>query len=219
MIFKKKNILSLIKPLVPKNSIIIEAGAFDGSDTKKISTFWPKGTLHVFEPVPEIFNMLETNTQHLKNVVRYPIALANKTGDTTFYVSQKPSQPGEPFQAGSVLKPKERLKWSTIEYKKTIIVPTITLDDWVQKNNISHIDFMWLDVQGYALHILKAAPQLLKTLKVLLVEVEFIQAYEEQYQYSDVKAWLGQHGFVEIGKDFENTKQWYYGNALFERKK
>ena len=104
------------------------------------------------------------------------------------------------------------------EYKKTINVPTITLDDWAQKNNVTHIDFMWLDVQGHALHILKAAPQLLKTIKILFVEVEFIQAYENQYQYNDVKTWLEQNGFVEIGRDFENTNKWFYGNALFRKK-
>lgn len=219
MIFKKKNILSLIKPLLPVNPIIIEAGAFDGTDTKKMSSFWPQATIHAFEPVPEIFTLLKNNTKELNNVVQHSIALADKTGEKVFHVSEKPSRPGEPFQAGSMLKPKERLQWSPIEYKKTITVPTITLDEWGHKNNITHLDFMWLDVQGYALHILKAAPQLLKTLKVLFVEVEFIQAYENQYQYAEVKQWLEQNGFVEIGKDFENTQRWFYGNALFERKK
>ncbi len=217
-LFKKNNLLPLISPLLPSNPIVVEAGAFDGTDTKIISQFWPQGTIHAFEPVPEIFTKLKKNTSDLHNVVRHEIALSTATGNTTFYVSEKPSRPGEPFKAGSLLKPKERLKWSDIEYKKTINVPIITLDDWAQKNNVTHIDFMWLDVQGHALHILKAAPQLLKTIKILFVEVEFIQAYENQYQYNDVKTWLEQNGFVEIGRDFENTNKWFYGNALFRKK-
>ena len=57
-LFKKNNLLPLISPLLPNNPIVVEAGAFNGADTKEISQFWPQGTIHAFEPVPEIFTKL-----------------------------------------------------------------------------------------------------------------------------------------------------------------
>lgn len=217
-IFKKKELFALIAPLLNQSPVIVEAGAFDGTDTKKLGAFWPQGRVHSFEPVPDIFELLTKNTEHLSNVIRHPLALHNQTGTAVFYVSEKPSRPEQPFQAGSLLRPTKRLEWSPIEYKKTITVATITLDEWAAQQGIARIDFLWLDVQGNVLPILQAAVEILKTVTVLYLEVEFIQAYENQYHYGDIKVWLEERGFVEIGKDFENTDKWFYGNVLFCRK-
>jgi len=217
-IIKKSQILPYLMPYLPANPIIVEAGAFDGTDTRKISAQWPQGTIHAFEPVPEIFMMLEKNTADLSNVTRHPLALSDHSGSATLYVSEKPTKPGEPFQAGTLLKPKERLKYSPITYPYTITVPTITLDTWAEQNNIDHIDFMWLDLQGMALPVLKGGINILKTVCALFVELEFIEACEGQAQYKETKAWLESHGFTAIAQDFVDTTSWIYGNVLFVRK-
>ncbi len=214
---KKNEIISLIKTYLPENPIIVEAGAFDGRDTKLLSEQWPAGVIHAFEPVPDIFDLLERNTQNLKNVIRHNVALSDKTGSAPFYVSQKPKKPGLPFQAGSLLKPKERLKFSDVEYKKMIEVPTITLDDWAEKQKLNLIDFLWLDMQGMELNVLKAAPRILSGVKVIYTEVEFMEAYEGQYLYSDVAQWLTLNGFKEAARDFADQTSWFFGNVLFVR--
>lgn len=214
-IIKKNQILPYLKPYLPENPIIVEAGAFDGTDTRKISMNWPHGTIHAFEPIPDVFALLKGNTTEFSNVVRHPIALSDQNGTATLYVSEKPSRPGEPFQAGTLLKPKERLKHSPITYPRTITVPTITLDTWAEQHNIDHIDFMWLDLQGMALPVLKGGINILKTVRALFVEVEFIEAYENQAQYEETKAWLESQGFTAIAQDFADTTSWIYGNVLF----
>lgn len=217
-IIKKNQILPYITPYLPDNPIIVEAGAFDGTDTRKMSAHWPHGTIHAFEPVPDIFAKLEANTNDLGNVIRHHIALSDQTGSAIFYVSEKPSKPGQPFQAGTLLKPKERLKHSPITYPRTITVPTITLDAWAQQHHITRIDFMWLDLQGFALPVLKGGINILKTVRALFVELEFIEAYEGQAQYQEVKAWLESQGFTAIAQDFLDTTSWIYGNVVFIRK-
>ena len=214
-IIKKNQILQYLTPYLPDNPIIVEAGAFDGSDTQKMSAHWPKGTIHAFEPVPEIFAILKDRTQHIPHIIRHNIALSDHNGSATFYVSEKPSRPGEPFQAGTLLKPKERLKHSPITYPSTITVPTITLDTWAQQQHIDHIDFMWLDLQGLALPVLKGGTNILKTVRALFVEVEFIEAYEGQAQYDEIRAWLETQGFIPVAQDFVDTSSWIYGNVLF----
>lgn len=213
----KKELLPLIKGLVPLEPVIVEAGCFDGRDTIKLSSFWPQGTVHAFEPVPEIFAMLTKATQDIPNVCRYPYALGAHTGTATLHISAKPDALDKPFQAGSLLQPKERLTWSNVIYPTAIEVPTITLDDWARKFSVPHVDFLWLDVQGFALPILQASPHVLATLKALYVEVEFIEAYEGQHQYLEVKTWLESHGFTMIARDFDDAPQWFFGNALFTK--
>jgi FkbM family methyltransferase len=216
-IIKKNQILSYVSPYLPDKSITVEAGSFDGTDTRKMSAAWPHGTIHAFEPIPDVFALLKKNTCDLSNVIRHQVALSDHNGSATLYVSEKPSCPGEPFQAGTLLKPKERLKHSPITYPRTITVPTITLDTWAQENNIDHIDFMWLDLQGMALPVLKGGVNILKTVRALFVELEFIEAYEGQAQYEETKAWLESQGFRAIAQDFTDTTSWIYGNVLFVR--
>src|SRR6478752_5555739 len=106
------NLFSTIAPYLPENPIIVEAGSFDGRDTIRLHRQWPAATIHAFEPVPEIFQMLQDNTREIPNIVRHPYALSDVTGTAIFYVSESPKRPGKPFQAGSLLEPKERLKLS-----------------------------------------------------------------------------------------------------------
>lgn len=134
-IIKKQDLLPILRPLLPDNPIIIEAGAFDGKDTITLATFWPQGTIHAFEPVPEIFSLLQKRTQNFSNIVRHAYALSDANGTASFYVSEKPSRPGKPFQAGSLLQPKERLQYSDAQYPQAITVPTITLKKWATEQD------------------------------------------------------------------------------------
>lgn len=213
----KKNLLPTIAPYLPCNPLIVEAGAFTGKDSLFLHAFWPEATLHVFEPVTEIFELLCETVRPHPNIHTHPYALGAHTGNAPMHISAHPDKPGRPYPAASLLAPKERLSWSKVTYPSTRQVATITLDDWAVQQAIDRIDFLWLDVQGYALPILQASLRILATVRVIYVEVEFIEAYEHQKTYLDVKAWLEQHGFSMIGQDFDDMQQWFFGNALFIR--
>lgn len=214
----KQELFPFIKNYLPEKPIIIEAGAFDGKDTLQLATTFAHATIHAFEPVPEIFETLRQNTHGHPSIMCHNVALSDATGSAPFFISRHPKKPMQPFQAGSLLKPKERLAWSPAVYDEQIMVPTITLDAWAKKNNITHIDFAWLDLQGHELSVLKAAPHMLATMKLIYTEVHFVQAYETSPTYDQTKQWLEQNGFYEIAHDFKNKTDWFFGNALFERK-
>jgi FkbM family methyltransferase len=217
MIIAKKDLLAHLKTLLPENPTILEAGAFDGKDTWRLSTTWPAGTIHSFEPVPEIFELLQQNTKDCNNVARYPLALSDTNGFQEFYVAEHPKKPGKPCQAGTLKKPLERLTWSPIRYPKTLMVPTITLDTWAQQQKISQIDFAWLDLQGNELTVLKGSPAFTQNIKIILMEVNFINAYEGQSSYANTLSWLKSQGFQVIGQDFADTDSWFFGNILISR--
>ena len=50
-----------IKQFLPKNPVIVEAGAHIGRDTLKMHAIWPQATIHAFEPVPPLFKQLKKN--------------------------------------------------------------------------------------------------------------------------------------------------------------
>jgi 2-O-methyltransferase len=212
-----KNIFPLLAKYLPEDAIIVEAGAFDGRDTKKLSTLLPKATIHAFEPVPEIFAELKAQTVSFTNIHRYQSALSNKTGATTFYMAEHPKRPGKICQAGTLMPPKERLAKSPIVYPKTITVPTITLDDWAHENSIKKVDFLWLDLQGHELAVLTASTRLLPSISLIFLEVNFIEAYQDQPSYHEIDEWLRNKGFCALARDFEDQNQWFFGAILYQR--
>lgn len=223
------NTLPVIQELLRCDPIIVEAGSYDGKDTQKLATTWPQATVHAFEPVPEIYELLKSNTAGYSNIHTYPYALIGESFlkqsaeyssqilSIPFHRAHHPKKPGKPSQAGSLLKPTGRLEVSPITYPEIISVQGITLDAWAQRYRIDHVDLLWLDMQGVELDVLIACPQILKTVSVIHTEVQFIEAYEHQYTYWQVKLWLEGQGFEMIGKDFKDTTSWFFGNALFKR--
>lgn len=218
-------VLNFVKPLLPDNPVIFEAGAYNGLDTRKMVEFWPKSFIYTFEPVPELYALLKKNTADLKNVRRFPLALSDKKGTAQFFISEYVYAPGTPSQSGSLLAPNEHLERSKeVVFPKHITVPTQTIDGWARENKVSHIDFMWLDMQGHELNALKHATHILPTVKLIYMEVEFVKAYKDQPLYNDVKAWLESKGFSVIALDFDESHalresipvgEGYFGNAIF----
>ncbi len=211
------SVLRFITPYLPHNPVIIEAGAFHGYGTVIMAKNWPQTVIHAFEPVPDIFIKLEDKTSGLVQVRRYQIALSDTTGSAVFHLAEKPEKPGIPAQAGSLLRPKERLSWSPMVYQQNIEVETITLDDWAKQQNIEHIDFLWLDLQGHELAALKGATHLLQNATVVYAEVQFIEAYDQQPLFGEICTWLQNQGFSLVAQDFTDQTSWFFGNAVFIR--
>ena len=201
-----------IAKYLPNNPVIFEAGAFNGEDSLALSKQFPKGHIHAFEPIPEVFNELKKRVRGQKNVSIYPIALGATNGMTTMYLSGASHQQRS---SSSLLKPKEHLNvHQHIPFKQTLKVPIKTIDAWALQNGVPYIDFMWLDMQGNELVALKAAPKILSTVKVIYTEVSLIETYEGVPLYEEYKNWLISQGF-EVKIEALAWKD--MGNVLFVR--
>jgi len=197
------------RSFLPKNPVILEAGAHKGSDTVELAKMWPEGTIHAFEPVPDLFKKLVKKTRNYDNVVCYQLALGNATGPDTMYIST-----GASDGSSSLLPPKKHLEiYPTIYFDDKIQVSIVTLDEWADKNNIKTVDFLWLDLQGMELKVLQSGCTILKTVKAIYSEVSSIEGYEHQNLYSELQDWLEKEGFHVEREAVENGE----GNVFFLR--
>ena len=144
-------LLSIATSLLPENPIIIEAGAFWGHDSIKMAQLWPKGAIHAFEPVPEIFDELVKRTSLMPNIICHQQALSNTNNAITMHLAYKKNRL---TQASSTHEPHHRLNISSIVFPEQITVPATTLTSFTKKNNISSIDLLWLDLQGHEYEVL-----------------------------------------------------------------
>ncbi len=199
--------LHFIKRYLPENPVILEAGAFDGTNTLEMSFLWPDGHIYAFEPVQTIYDLFLKKTYIRTNISSFPLALSNKNGTADFFLSEMVQRPGVFSGSGSLLQPKEHLKIDlNVMFNKKIKVKTITLKKWCEDNHISKIDFMWLDMQGYELPMLKESSDILKTARVIYTEANFIEGYKNQYIYNDYVTWFEKNGFSLVARD---TKEDY----------
>lgn len=142
------------------------------------------------------------------------------------YLSEKKSKPGQVSQSSSLLEPANHLIYAPIvQFNRTITVFTTTLDDLAKHNDIKTIYLLKLDIQGNELDVMMASPNIFRSVKAILTEVEFTEAYKGQYQFEQINSWLEEQGF-ELDCLFINC-QWFgsqgvhapwFGDALFIRK-
>ncbi|MBS1773236.1 MAG: FkbM family methyltransferase [Bacteroidetes bacterium] len=200
-----------IKKFLPANPVIIDCGSYDGGD----SIEWVKAAnaqMHAFEPVPRLYAQLIKNiAPYSKNIKCYTVALSNENGKAKFFVSE-----GKSDGSSSLLQPKEHLiDHPSVTFDESIEVDTMTLDSWAAKYNVPKVDMLWLDMQGFELHMLKASKVILDTVKVIHTEVSLKETYEGVGQYNELKDWLATKGFkvqlecIPDGYDM--------GNVLFVR--
>jgi 2-O-methyltransferase len=199
---------SLLKRLLPENPIILEAGAQHGEDTRWMSEMWSRGTIHAFEPLPESFEQLALVAAEYKNIHIYRLALSDQCGLLPFYVSGG---------ASSLLQPTESFNndYFHADIEHPIMVESITMDQWAQNNNVDHIDFLWLDMEGNELRALQSGKEIVKTVTVIYTEINLQPFWNGCVLYDELKRWLEMQGFEEIWVDIVPT---WHGNALFVRK-
>lgn len=197
----------MVKTFLPDNPSIIEAGSHYGEDTEKMASLWPNRTIYAFVPFPHSFNLTQEKAKKFSNVLCYQYALGNKNE-----IVVATSGDG----ASSLLNPNSILDPYIAFDQKPIKVESIILDTWAKNNNVTKIDFMWLDMEGYELAALKASPEIGSTVKAIYTEVNFQEFREGNCFYDEIKQWLGQQGFKEEWTRFWSVDSMsWQGNVLF----
>jgi FkbM family methyltransferase len=161
------NLHQAIKKILPKNPIILEAGAHMGYDTLGLSKIWPKGLLHAFEPIPILYQGLCYRVKSQSNVKTYNIALGESDTTTFMYVSS-----GQSNASSSILEPSKHLVlFPGVSFDEKIQVQMKKINSWASENDVAKVDLMWLDMQGYEVKALKEADKIMRDVKVIYTEL------------------------------------------------
>jgi 2-O-methyltransferase len=197
---------------LPPDPVILEAGACDGTDTARFARHWPGGVIHAFEPVPELYAEAKLRTAHLPGVRLYPLALSGRPGSAVLHVVD----PGPRSNRGtSSLLVHLQASPDLLDpaYARDIEVQAVTVADWAQAEGVDRIDFMWLDMEGMELAVLKAAGPVFATVKAVCMEVAREENHVGTPLYGEVVAWMKDQGFRAA---IDRVTLWF-GNILFVR--
>ncbi len=121
------------------------------------------GKIFAIEPSPENFNYLNNNLklQNFSNTETHQIAIGNQDGTAKLTVGNKSNHS------------KVITEYQTIPNGLDVIsVPIKKLDTFVQEQNISKIDFVRMDVEGFELNVIEGMKNVLRKLRPMIqVEV------------------------------------------------
>lgn len=201
--------LALVFPFLSENPNILEAGAHYGEDTVILSRKWPKGTVYAFEPCPHSFQMLKSSTQDFKNVKIFPFGLFSTTGRVKFNINVITDGSSSLFSDNHI----PGVTW----YRDSpTLIYCMNLDEWAASEDVDHIDYMWLDMEGAELAMLTAAPKILNTVRAISTEVNFREFRKGMAQFADMRAFLERNGFTLY--KIWGVRDWQ-GTAVFIRDK
>ena len=157
-----------LKSYIKDNMTIIEAGAHDGTDAEYLFKLNPSVTIHCFEPTASAYKEL---TARLANEIKAGKLFANNTGLSTETGEAELFIYNELDQRNSLhLNPAHDFDSSLLHKER---IKLTTLDDYIERNNISRVDFLKIDVEGHETKVLEGASNALKKKIIKCIQFEY----------------------------------------------
>jgi FkbM family methyltransferase len=172
---------------------VFDVGAHVGKLTLIFSRSVGQGCVHAFEPGREAFSRLTNVCQEarLRNVVLNHLALAEQDGQVTLNVYDD-----------------DHLAWSTQAHRplekygidvqpvSTEEIASSTVDLYCDKNNVTKIDLLKVDVEGAELQVLTGARRMLESQLIACVAFEFGQTtFDMGNEPDEIEAYLNGMGY------------------------
>lgn len=151
---------------INKKSILFDVGCNIGDYSRALlKIFGDKAEIHSFEPSKKAFQLFLINTKGVKNIFANNIGLSNIEDKKLLYSDTE----------GSVLSSiyKRDLKHFGINFNASEIIELSTIDKYCEKNKISKINFLKIDVEGHELSVLEGAKNMIGDKKIDFIQFEF----------------------------------------------
>lgn len=172
------------------SKLVFDVGANIGNWTKKLKEISPEVEVHLFEPVPETFELLKENTKNLLNILPNGVALSDIKGNILFNYYPGNSCFSSAFE-------NELGKDS-----KQIEVDTILGDDYCLNHKIDHIDFLKIDTEGFESKVLLGFQQMISNQKIDIIQFEYgNMAIDSKFLLADFYQFFETRGY-QVGKIF-----------------
>lgn len=153
---------------IKDNMTIIDAGAHDGTYAEYIFNLNPSATIHCFEPTASAFAELKTR---LANEIKTCKLIANNAGLSTEIGEAELFIYNELDQRNSLhLNPAHNFDSSLLHKEK---IKLTTLDDYIELNKISRIDFLKIDVEGHESKVIEGGASALENKIIKCIQFEY----------------------------------------------
>jgi FkbM family methyltransferase len=192
---------------ISKIKTIFEVGARYGDESAQLSSIFNNATIYSFECNPLTIEQCRSKLSKHPNIIFFDYGLGLNNEELPFF-SYMHNNDG----ASSLLK---RIDFKETQ-QQTGIVKIKKLSEFVFENNISEIDLLCMDVQGYELNILKGSEDFIKNIKYVIMEEpkEIINTqylpegvhskYLNSPTSAEIREFMEKNGFIILERLSEN---------------
>jgi FkbM family methyltransferase len=210
-----------IKEIIAKEDpVILEIGAHRGTDTGRFLAEFKEIRLYCFEPDPRNIEAFKKNIND-KRCRLIEAAVSDRDGETTLHMSSG-YNPGRWWRLYPLLEKTRLTNWLSrkkaewdlsssikesvshaprtpwLHFPNAVTVRTVALDNWVKGEGLTHIDFIWSDVQGAERDMVEGARDTLKKVDYLLMEYGETNTYPLAMGRRETIMLMKLHGFVLV---------------------
>ncbi len=164
----EQEIAKILKESLRPGMYVLDVGAHVGCHALLAARLvGPEGRVYAFEPSPDNFALLQKNIalNGYKNIVPVHKAVAEKTGTVSFHLSAEGNDRNSIYASSRAA-----------HLSKTLEVPTLSLDDFLEQKGWPQIHFVKIDVEGAEPLVLRGMTKLLQRSSELKLIVEFAPA-------------------------------------------
>ncbi len=201
-----REIIVDVKKIIPEPAVLFDVGANIGQTAALWHQSFPAATIHSFEPVKHLYDMLYKH--HADKAICNHQGLGNSEGLQTIYYGKAEGMHSFAHQNQG------------LGSEQTNVT---TVDRYCSQNNISHIDLIKIDVEGYEHEVIEGSRQMLKNKKVDLVLVELGVDPDGYYIfYPDFARMMQTRGYYTVGfydqiNEWDGSAKLLFCNVLFAR--
>ena len=196
----------LTKSLITKSEpIIFDVGANKGQSIIRYKKLFQNPIIHSFEPNIDEVKILEQKYINDKNLYLNNVAVGDKKGNLEFNINAITGHSSFKNLIPNTSWIKKRSNQIKIDDKnytaKKVNAEIITLDDYVNEKNLTKIDILKIDTQGFEDKVLLGAQNLLKNNRIKFIQLELIfsEIYESPLQIYDVEKTLIPNNYKLFG--------------------
>lgn len=199
----------------PKSvDVIFDIGSCHCLESVEFAKKYKDSRIFAFEANPKSYQVCLNNSKDYPSIEVINQAVNDYDGSCKFYPMDKERTvtTWEDGNQGASSLYRANGAYDHIEkyVQYEIEVPCTRIDTFCEKNNIDHIDIVWMDLQGAELKALKSMGKILDTVQIIHTELEINPMYDGQCLFSDVNDFLTNNGFdlewgdtnVQFGTDF-----------------
>jgi FkbM family methyltransferase len=196
----------LTKSLITKSEpVIFDVGASKGQSITRYKKLFQNPIIHSFEPNIDELNILKQKYINDKNLYLNNVAVGDKKGNLEFNINAGSGHSSFKNLIPNTTWIKKRSNSIKIDDKnyttKKVNAEIITLDDYVNEKNLTNIDILKIDTQGFEDKVLLGAQNLLKNNRIKLIQLELIfsEIYENPLNIYDVEKTLIPNNYKLFG--------------------
>lgn len=192
------DLVFLYQKVATQPTVIFDCGANVGFVTYQLHKRFSAAKIYAFEPNPSVVEVLQKSVKTIPNVEVLNLGIGEEKDKLNFFKNNNTG-------TSSFLEPNDfHVAHLARKYNK-IEVPVVDIQTFCMEKNITKIDILKLDIEGFELKALKGCYEMLQNNQIdfIYTEVNLVPTYEGQCLIEEIIAYLRNLNYIPYN---------FYGN-------